>query len=60
MLCRSTGSGDADAIITELVEHQILTSDGRFYTLSHAGWVSSLAESLGAETVTLSGARISF
>jgi len=47
-LCRGLGSKEPDAIITELVENQVLTSEGIFYTLSHCGWASSLTESLGA------------
>jgi tetratricopeptide (TPR) repeat protein len=46
-LCRGAGSTEVDAIITELVENQILVSDGWFYTLAHQGWASSLTESLG-------------
>ncbi|HEY6558526.1 MAG TPA: protein kinase [Polyangiaceae bacterium] len=47
-LCRELGSSEPDAIITELVENQVLTSDGRFYTLAHVGWASSLRDSLSA------------
>lgn len=47
-LCRGAGSSDPDTVITELVENQVLVSDGRFYTLSHPGWVSRLTESLDA------------
>src|ERR1041385_3127403 len=39
---------EADAVITELVENQVLTSEGRFYALSHCGWASNLEQSLGA------------
>lgn len=47
-LCRSLGSNEPDTIITELVENQVLVSDGRFYTLAHLGWASSLTDSLNA------------
>jgi hypothetical protein len=47
-LCRLLGSQQPDAIITELVENQVLTCEGMFYMLSHGGWAPSLMESLGA------------
>jgi tetratricopeptide (TPR) repeat protein len=47
-LCRGLGSNQPDAIIAELVENQVLTTEGALYTLSHSGWASSLVESLDA------------
>jgi hypothetical protein len=40
-------SSEIEGAIAELVENQILVGDGRFHSLAHRGWASSLTAGLG-------------
>lgn len=46
LLCGDESPSRVDAALGELLSQQILSSDGRLYTISHDGWVSVLEQGL--------------
>ncbi len=46
-LCAGSDASEVERALAELVANQVLVSDGRFHSLAHRGWASSLTAGLG-------------
>ena len=50
-LSPASSSAELDRALLELLERQVLTSDGHLYLLSHRGWTATVSASRDAETL---------